>query len=76
MADADRNVADCVVNTLKRCVKGALSNDAGKVEVLRNVVLKSTKVVRNIAVSRNEAGSLKFVVCMGTLRSLSDGRFF
>ena len=58
------------VGTLKRCVKGALANDADKIEVLRNVMWKNMDFLTRSEVLHGEVGSLTLSVC--TLRSLSD----
>ena len=41
-----------------KCVKGALSNDADKIEVAKNVMWKCSHFLRRIIVSHNEAGSV------------------
>ena len=49
--EQDRRLSVWVVSTLKRCVQRAMSNDAGKFEVPRSVVWRSTDVLRNMVVS-------------------------
>ena len=56
-SEEDRTLTSWLVSTLNKCFRRAMLNDANKFEVLKNVMLKSSDLLRIID-SDTEAGSL------------------